>query len=30
MKPTEFEGQTKVYLKPPSMTNEECGSLLVN
>jgi len=29
MKPIEFEGQTIVLSKPPSMTDEECGSLAI-
>jgi hypothetical protein len=27
VKPSEFPEQTKVLRKPPSMTDEECGSL---
>lgn len=30
MKPIEFEGQNKVFLKPQNMTDEECSSLPVN
>ena len=30
MKPVEFKGQNKVYLKPENMTDEECSSLPVN
>lgn len=30
MKPIKFKGQNRTYLKPPQMTEEECGSLHVN
>ena len=29
MKPIEFKGQTKILLRPGSMTDEECESLAV-